>query len=101
GLLRHAVETGAFPGAVILVSRAGQVVHHAAFGSRRLDPRPDPMQPDTVFDLSSLTKPLATATAFMLLVQDRKVQLAHRVPRFLPHFGVPGTACVTFPHLLA
>ena len=101
GLLRHAVETGAFPGAVILVSRAGQVVHHAAFGSRRLDPRPDPMQPDTVFDLSSLTKPLATATAFMLLVQDRKVQLDDRVTRFFPNFGVHGKTYVTFRHLLA
>jgi len=99
-LLRHGVETGAFPGAVILVSRAGKVVHHAAFGSRTLDP-PEPMQLDTAFDLSSLTKPLATTTAFMLLVQDRKVQVDDRATRFFPNFGVHGKTYVTLRHLLA
>ena len=100
GLLRQGVETGAFPGAVILVSRAGTVVHHAAFGARTLDP-PEPMQPDTTFDLSSLTKPLATTTAFMLLVQDGKVQVDDRATRFFPNFGVQGKTYVTFRHVLA
>jgi CubicO group peptidase (beta-lactamase class C family) len=95
------VETGAFPGAVVLVSRAGTVRYHAAFGARSLIPDRTPMLPDTVFDLSSLTKPLATTLAFMLLVRDRRVQLDDRVTRFLHNFGVHGKTHVTFRHLLA
>src|SRR5207249_4492996 len=91
----------AFPGAVILVSRAGRVLYHAAFGCRSLEPARAPMQPDTIFDLSSLTKPLATTTAFMLLVKERKVQVDDRVTRFFHNFGVHGKTHVTFRHLLA
>jgi len=59
------------------------------------------MRADTTFDLSSLTKPLATTTAFMLLVKERKVRLDDRVTRFFPNFGVHGKTHVTFRHLLA
>jgi CubicO group peptidase (beta-lactamase class C family) len=99
--LEAAVASGAFPGAVILVSRAGRVLYHGAVGSRSLEPARAPMEPDTVFDLSSLTKPLATTTAFMLLVQEKKVRLDDRVTRFFPNFGVHGKTHVTFRHLLA
>ena len=99
--LEDAIREGAFPGAVILVSRAGNVVYHAAYGSRSTEPERTAMQADTVFDLSSLTKPLATTTAFMLLVQERKVRLEDRVTRFFPNFGVHGKTHVTFRHLLS
>jgi CubicO group peptidase (beta-lactamase class C family) len=96
-----AIGAGAFPGAVVLVSRRGRVLYHQAFGARSLEPERTPMHTDTTFDLSSLTKPLATTTAFMLLVQERKVQLDDRVSRFFPNFGVHGKTHVTFRHLLA
>jgi CubicO group peptidase (beta-lactamase class C family) len=99
--LETAVQTGAFPGAVILVSRAGRVLYHAAVGSRSLEPESTPMRPDTIFDLSSLTKALATSTAFMLLVREGKVRLDDRVTRFFHNFGVHGKTHVTFRHLLA
>ncbi len=99
--IEEAAAAGAFPGAVILVSRAGRVLYHAAFGCRSLEPARAPMQPDTIFDLSSLTKPLATTTAFMLLVKERKVQVDDRVTRFFHNFGVHGKTHVTFRHLLA
>ncbi len=100
--IEEGAAAGAFPGAVILVSRGGRVLYHAAFGCRSLEPAArSPMQPDTIFDLSSLTKPLATATAFMLLVKERKVQLDDRVTRFFHNFGVHGKTHVTFRHLLA
>jgi len=98
--IEAAVEAGAFPGAVVLVSRGGQVLYHAAFGSRSLEPERTPMHPDTTFDLSSLTKPLATTTAFMLLVKERKVALDDRATRFFHNFGVHGKTHVTFRHLL-
>jgi CubicO group peptidase (beta-lactamase class C family) len=96
-----AVVAGAFPGAVILVSRAGRPVYHAAFGSRSLEPERTPMRPETIFDLSSLTKPLATTVAFMLLVREGKVALDDRVTRFFHNFGVHGKTHVTFRHVLA
>jgi CubicO group peptidase (beta-lactamase class C family) len=95
------VEAGAFPGAVVLVSSAGTIRYHAAFGARSLIPERTPMRLDTAFDLSSLTKPLATTLAFMLLMRDRRVQLDDRVTRFFHNFGVHGKTHVTFRHLLA
>src|SRR5215470_7103450 len=99
--IEQAVAEGAFPGAVILVARGDRVVYQAAFGARSLDPERTPMHPDTIFDLSSLTKPLATTTAFMLLVRERTVQLDDRVTRFFHNFGVHGKTHVAFRHLLA
>jgi len=99
--IEQAVGEGAFPGAVVLVGRGDRVVYRAAFGSRSLDPERAPMHPDTVFDLSSLTKPLATTTAFMSLVKERTVQLDDRVTRFFHNFGVHGKTHVSFRHLLS
>jgi CubicO group peptidase (beta-lactamase class C family) len=101
GEIEAAVAAGAFPGAVVLVSQAGRVLYHAAFGQRSREPESTPMRPDTIFDLSSLTKALATTTAFMLLVRERKVVLDDRVTRFFHNFGVHGKTHVTFRHLLA
>jgi CubicO group peptidase (beta-lactamase class C family) len=99
--IEAAVRAGAFPGAVIHVARADRVLYHAAFGSRSLEPEVSPMQLDTIFDLSSLTKCLATTVAVMLLVTEGKVRLEDRVTRFFPNFGVHGKTHVTFRHLLA
>jgi CubicO group peptidase (beta-lactamase class C family) len=96
----EAVEKETFPGCVILVSRRDRVVYFRAFGYRSLDPERTTMEEDTIFDLSSLTKPIATATAFMLLVQERKVRLNDRLNRFFHNFGVYGKTHVTFRHLL-
>lgn len=100
-MLEAAVAAGAFPGAVLLVAVKGEVVYHAAFGSRSLEPERTPMHVDTVFDLASLTKPLATATACMLLLRARKLQLDERVTRYLPNFGVYAKDHVTIRQLLA
>jgi CubicO group peptidase (beta-lactamase class C family) len=99
--VQHGVETGAYPGAVILVSRAGETVYHEAFGSRSIEPETSPMRRETVFDLASLTKPLATTLAVMRLADERKLRLDDRVTRFIPNFGVYGKAGVTLRRLLA
>lgn len=95
-----AVGTGVFPGAVVLVHREGETVFHRAFGHRSLEPEQSPMAEDTIFDLSSLTKPLATTTAFLMLVRDRKFRLDDRVTRLFHNFGVHGKTHITFRHLL-
>ncbi|MGH7858003.1 MAG: serine hydrolase domain-containing protein, partial [Candidatus Binatia bacterium] len=97
----EAVSSGVFPGAVLLVNKEGQVVYHRAFGHRSLEPTVTPMHEDTIFDVSSLTKPLATTMAFLFLVKERKFRLDDRVTRLFHNFGVHGKTHITFRHLLA
>ena len=98
---KEAVGQGVFPGAVALVAKGEEIVFENAFGLRSLIPEKTPMQADTIFDLASLTKPLATTPAIMLLVREKKIRLDDRVTRFFPNFGVFGKTHVTFRHLLA
>jgi CubicO group peptidase (beta-lactamase class C family) len=95
-----AVTQRVFPGAVVLAAREDEIVYEQAFGSRSLVPSKSPMQASTIFDLASLTKPLATTTAMMLLVSEQKVGLEDRVTRFFPAFGVLGKDDVMIRHLL-
>jgi CubicO group peptidase (beta-lactamase class C family) len=96
-----AVSQGVFPGAVLLVRQGRSVAHEAAYGSRATMPEKAPMALETVFDLASLTKPLATTLAFMLLVQERKIRLDDQVTRVIPMYGVLGKSVTTFRHLLS
>ena len=98
---QEAVAQGSFPGAVVLVTQGEEVVFERAFGFRTLVPEKTPMELETIFDLASLTKPLATATATMLLMAEKKINLEDRVARFFSNFGVFGKTHVTFRHLLA
>lgn len=115
--LEEAVQRGVFPGAVLLVSRDGETLLERAVGSRSNEARPPsrarsaetaapsesermPMRPEVVFDLSSLTKPLATTLAVMMLVREKRIGLDDRVTRFFHNFGVHGKTHVTFRHLL-
>lgn len=99
-VLDEGVERGAYPGAVLVVSRAGKVRFQRAVGSRSSEPGAAPMLPETVFDLSSLTKPLATTLAFVLLVKQGRLSFDDRVTRFFHNFGVYQKTHVTFRHLL-
>ena len=99
--LDAAVGRGVFPGAVLLVREGTRVFYQRAVGWRQVEPERAPMEESTIFDLSSLTKPLATTTAIMLLVRDGKLQLDDRVTRFLHNFGVHGKTHVTLRHLLS
>lgn len=98
--LREGVSRGAYPGAVLVVSRAGKVELELAVGNRTVDPSEGAMQPDTVFDLASLTKPLATTLAFLVLVRQGRLTFDDRVTRFFHNFGVHQKTHVTFRHLL-
>lgn len=98
---KEAVTQGVVPGAVVLVGKGEGVVFERAFGFRSLVPEKSPMQLDTIFDLASLTKLLATTTAIMIMVQEKKIRLEDKVTRFFPNFGVFGKNTATFRHLLA
>ncbi|MFI5395483.1 MAG: serine hydrolase domain-containing protein [Candidatus Binatia bacterium] len=95
-----AVGRRVFPGAVLLVREGTRVFYHRAFGQRSLEPEVTAMREDTIFDVSSLTKPFATSIAVMLLVKEGKIALDDRVTRFFHNFGVYGKTHITFRHLL-
>lgn len=89
-----------FPGAVLLVSFRGIVCFHEAVGYAVLRPRKVKMTRATIFDLASLTKPVATAAAIMRLVDRSAVQLEDPVCRFIPEFSGDRKDQVTIRHLL-
>lgn len=99
--LEEAVAQGVFPGAVLLVGKENEIVYEQAFGWRSLVPAKNVMQTSTIFDLASLTKPLATTVAIMLLVCEDKLRLDDRVTQFCPTFGCFGKDGVTVRHLLS
>jgi CubicO group peptidase (beta-lactamase class C family) len=99
--MRQAVAQGVFPGAVLLVRAGESFFYLRAFGYRSLLPERTPMHEDTIFDVASLTKPLATTVAVMLLVKEGKLRLDERVSRFFPNFGVHGKGYITFRQLLS
>jgi uncharacterized protein YbbC (DUF1343 family)/CubicO group peptidase (beta-lactamase class C family) len=89
-IVNREIEFGNIPGAVILIGQQGQVVYRRAFGYRALEPQKLPMTEDTIFDLASLTKVIATTTAVMQLVEQGKFRLNDRVERYWPEFGTNG-----------
>jgi CubicO group peptidase (beta-lactamase class C family) len=88
------------PGAVVLVARQGKIGYWKAFGSRALQPQVEPMTQDTIFDMASLTKVMATAPAIMLLTQNGQLRLGDRVRRCLPLFTGGGKENITVRQLL-
>jgi CubicO group peptidase (beta-lactamase class C family) len=88
------------PGAVVIVGRKGKVVWRRAYGNRAVEPAPEPMTLDTIFDLASLTKVVATATSMMILVERGLVRLGDPVSRYIPEFGESGKKNITVEQLL-
>jgi uncharacterized protein YbbC (DUF1343 family)/CubicO group peptidase (beta-lactamase class C family) len=88
------------PGAVVLVARKGRIVYRKAFGDRAIEPTREPMTVDTIFDLASLTKIVATATSMMILVERGKVSLADPVALYIPEFAKFGKERVTIEQLM-
>ena len=100
GLVGEAIAAGHLPGAVVLVGRGDEVVYLEAFGDRARVPAREAMTLDTIFDLASLTKVVATTTSVMQLVEAGRVRLTDRVGTFIPEFSRYGKEDVTVRHLL-
>ncbi|HUN83393.1 MAG TPA: serine hydrolase, partial [Terracidiphilus sp.] len=99
-IMEQAVAKGNIPGGVVLVGHNGKVVYRKAFGWRSLVPTRERMTVDTIFDLASLTKCLATTTAMMQLMQEGKVRLNDPVAAYLPEFAQNGKAEITVRELM-
>ncbi|MFT5327823.1 MAG: CubicO group peptidase (beta-lactamase class C family) [Planctomycetaceae bacterium] len=88
------------PGCVVLVGYRGRIAWLKSYGSRQVKPDVVPMTTDTVFDLASLTKPIATATSIMLLIEDGLLELDAPATKYIPEFGVNGKEVITIRQLL-
>jgi uncharacterized protein YbbC (DUF1343 family)/CubicO group peptidase (beta-lactamase class C family) len=98
--VEEAIAAHAAPGAVVLVGRDDTVLFEKAYGRRAIVPAAEPMTLDTIFDLASLTKVVATTTAVMRLVEQGRVRLNDPVATFVPGFDRHGKGVITVRHLL-
>ena len=97
-----AIARQELPGAVVLILKDDRVIFRKAFGHRSVIPGqpPVPMTADTVFDLASLTKPIATASAIILLNEHGKLTLDDPVAKHWPAFAANGKEQVTIAQCL-
>jgi uncharacterized protein YbbC (DUF1343 family)/CubicO group peptidase (beta-lactamase class C family) len=99
-LIKDDIAAKKLPGAVVLVGRGDKVVWQKAVGNRSLQPTVEPMTPDTIFDMASLTKVIATTTAAMILIEDGKIRLSDRVSTYIPGFERYNKGGITIRHLM-
>jgi len=99
-IIQDAIQDHKIPGAVLVVGHSGKVVYRKAYGSRTLEPRREAMTADTIFDLASLTKVVATTTCVMQLFEQGKVRLNDPVAKYLPEFAQNGKEDITVRQLL-
>ena len=98
--MQAAMEGGVFPGAVLLVRLRGTPVYHQAFGCAALIPAREPARLETIYDLASLTKPLATTTAVLCLVQDGRLSVEDPLQKYLEELKGSAIGDATIYHLL-
>jgi len=99
-VVEQAIRDHQLPGAVVLVGRGDAVVWQRAYGNRAVVPVDEPMTLDTMFDLASLTKVVATTTSVMMLVEQGRLRLTDRVATFIPGFERYGKGRITIRDLL-
>ena len=80
------IDTGKLPCVTTLVARGGEVVHEAYRGTTHLDGKGDRVGPDTIFRIYSMTKPV-TSLAAMMLIEQGDLRLDHPVSRYIPEFA--------------
>lgn len=85
-IVEKAICAGQIPGAVVLIGNQGKIVYRQAFGHRLLKPKKQTLTPDTIFDIASLTKVIATTTAVMQLVERGQLSLEDPVAKYWPEF---------------
>ncbi len=99
-IMERAVAAGNIPGGVLLIGHNGSVVYRKAFGMRSLEPVREPMTADTIFDLASLTKCVATTTAMMQLLEQGRIRLNDPVAAYLKDFAQNGKKDITIRDLM-
>jgi uncharacterized protein YbbC (DUF1343 family)/CubicO group peptidase (beta-lactamase class C family) len=99
GSAHKAIRAGQIPGAVILIGNREKILYRGAVGFRASKPKKLPMTEDTIFDIASLTKVIATTTAFMQLIETGKVGLDDSIAKYWLEFSTNGKEQITVRHL--
>lgn len=101
-VVRESIANKELPGAVVLVGHRGKTIFRKAFGNRAVEPVAEPMTVDTIFDIASLTKVVATAPSIMILIEEGRLRLSDPVVKFIPEFAAGGGERdkVTVEHLM-
>jgi uncharacterized protein YbbC (DUF1343 family)/CubicO group peptidase (beta-lactamase class C family) len=100
GLVNSDIRDKKLPGAVVLVGHKGKIVFRKAYGNRSLVPTVEPMTVDTIFDVASLTKVVATTTSIMILVEQGKLRLNDTIGKYIPEIQDEQAKRVTIQQLL-
>jgi uncharacterized protein YbbC (DUF1343 family)/CubicO group peptidase (beta-lactamase class C family) len=95
----QAIRDGLIPGAVIIIGHDGKIVHRKAYGARALVPAREAATLDTIYDVASLTKVVATTPAIMKLYEQGKLMIDDPVTKYLPEFQA-GKSNITIRNLL-
>ncbi|MGE5114434.1 MAG: exo-beta-N-acetylmuramidase NamZ domain-containing protein [Acidobacteriaceae bacterium] len=98
--IQRAIQEGQIPGAVLVIGHDGQVMYRKAYGQRSLEPRRAPMTLDTIFDMASLTKVMATTGSVMRLLEQGQIRLNDPVAKYIPEFGKYGKDEITIRELM-
>jgi len=99
-VVADAIKAKQLPGAVVVVGRGDQVAFRKAYGQRAIQPSPEPMTLDTIFDMASLTKVVATTPSVMMLVEQGRIRLTDPVASFIPEFAKYGKDRITVRDLM-
>src|SRR5437867_10802932 len=97
--ITNAIAEKKLPGGVLWLERHGEV-YRRAYGNRAIVPKTEAMTEDTIFDLASLTKVVATTPAIMLLIERGQVKLDEPLHSYLPEFKGGGREAVTNRQLI-
>lgn len=89
-----------FPGAVVVIGHKGKIVYRKAFGNRALVPNVEKMTIDTIFDIASLTKVVATTTSIMMLVERGQIRLNDTIGKFIPEIEDENVKKITIQQLM-
>jgi len=99
-VVEQAIRDRKLPGAVVLIGRGDDVVYQKAIGNRVIEPSVEPMTADTIFDVASVTKVVATTTSVMKLMEEGRIRLTDRVSSFISGFERHNKTDITVRHLL-
>lgn len=100
-IMNRARKNEIFPGAFLLFARGGKLEYEKAFGHASLFPEVFELKEDTLFDIASLTKVMATTTAIILLIRDGYLEIDDRASKFIPSLNKYGKGDITIRHLLS
>ncbi|HED08932.1 MAG TPA: class A beta-lactamase-related serine hydrolase, partial [Ignavibacteria bacterium] len=99
-LIHGAIKDSVFPGAVLLISKEGKTIYKNAYGNFTYNKKSSKVTLNTIYDLASLTKVVATTTAAMICIDENLFHLNDKVIKYIPMFDNNGKEKITIRNLL-